>query len=168
MIVTRQPACSVLSGGSISARLCVYPPRPQCVRCLPLYGTHRIREDALRILAPFRLRRRGVETKLVLATPRNPSTAHSCAISPTPSPGSTESKQAKPMSRVPPKKPSQRTACASNPLCLPGTRHRPRHCRRPPARWADLELPLASSASRRLGETASARRNAVRPPAPTS
>ena len=30
-----------------------------------------------------------------------------------------------------------------NPLCLPGSRHRPRHCRRPPARWADLELPLA-------------------------
>ena len=29
------------------------------------------------------------------ATPRNPSTAHSCAISETPSPGSTESKQAK-------------------------------------------------------------------------
>ena len=48
-----------------------------------------------------------------------------------------------------------------NPLCLPGPRHRPCHCRRPPARWADLELPLASSASRRLGETASARRNAV-------
>ena len=46
------------------------------------------------------------------ATPRNPSTAHSCAISPTPSPGSTESKQAKPMSRLPPKTPSQRTACA--------------------------------------------------------
>ena len=40
-------------------------------------------------------------------------------------------------------------------------RHRPRHCRRSPARWADLELPLASSASRRLGETTSARRNAV-------
>ncbi len=46
------------------------------------------------------------------ATPRNPSTAHSCAISETPSPGSTESKQAKPMSRLPPKTPSQRTACA--------------------------------------------------------
>ena len=29
----------------------------------------RIREDALRILAPFRLRRRGVETKLVLGNP---------------------------------------------------------------------------------------------------
>ena len=29
-------------------------------------GPERIREDALRILAPFRLRRRGVETKLVL------------------------------------------------------------------------------------------------------
>ncbi len=40
------------------------------------------------------------------------SSAHSCAISPTPSPGSTESKQAKPMSRLPPKTPSQRTACA--------------------------------------------------------
>ena len=46
------------------------------------------------------------------ATPRNPSTAHSCAISPTPSPGSTESKQAKPMSRLQPNTPSQRTACA--------------------------------------------------------
>ena len=46
------------------------------------------------------------------ATPRNPSTAHSCAISPTPSPGSTGSKQAKPMSRLQPKTPSQRTACA--------------------------------------------------------
>ena len=46
------------------------------------------------------------------ATPRNPSTTHFCAISPTPSPGSTESKQAKPMSRLPPKTPSQRTACA--------------------------------------------------------
>ena len=46
------------------------------------------------------------------ATPRNPSTAHSCAISETPSPGSTESKQAKPMSRLLPKTPSQRTACA--------------------------------------------------------
>ena len=54
-----------------------------------------------------------------------------------------------------------------NPLCLPGPRHRPRHCRRPPARWADLELPLASSASRRLGETASARQNAVSLPALT-
>ncbi len=29
----------------------------------------RIREDALRIHAPFRLRRRGVETKLVLGNP---------------------------------------------------------------------------------------------------
>ena len=46
------------------------------------------------------------------------------------------------------------------------SRHRPRHCRRPPARWADLELPLASSASRRLGETASARQNAVSLQAP--
>ena len=32
-------------------------------------GPDRIREDALRILAPFRLRRRGVETKLVLGNP---------------------------------------------------------------------------------------------------
>ena len=32
-------------------------------------GPARIREDALRILAPFRLRRRGVETKLVLGNP---------------------------------------------------------------------------------------------------
>ena len=32
-------------------------------------GPERIREDALRILAPFRLRRRGVETKLVLGNP---------------------------------------------------------------------------------------------------
>ena len=35
------------------------------------------------------------------------------------------------------------------------------------ATWGDLELPLASSASRRLGETASARQNAVSLPAPT-
>ena len=32
-------------------------------------GPERIREDALRVLAPFRLRRRGVETKLVLGNP---------------------------------------------------------------------------------------------------
>ena len=32
-------------------------------------GPDRIREDALRIHAPFRLRRRGVETKLVLGNP---------------------------------------------------------------------------------------------------
>ena len=36
--------------------------------CLSM-GPDRIREDALRILAPFRLRRRGVETKLVLGNP---------------------------------------------------------------------------------------------------
>ena len=36
--------------------------------CLSM-GPERIREDALRILAPFRLRRRGVETKLVLGNP---------------------------------------------------------------------------------------------------
>ena len=37
-------------------------------RCEPA-SAHFIREDALRILAPFRLRRRGVETKLVLGNP---------------------------------------------------------------------------------------------------
>ena len=36
--------------------------------CLSM-GPDCIREDALRILAPFRLRRRGVETKLVLGNP---------------------------------------------------------------------------------------------------
>ena len=36
--------------------------------CLSM-GPERIREDALRIHAPFRLRRRGVETKLVLGNP---------------------------------------------------------------------------------------------------
>ena len=39
-----------------------------CVAYLSM-GPERIREDALRILAPFRLRRRGVETKLVLGNP---------------------------------------------------------------------------------------------------
>ena len=32
-------------------------------------GPDRIREDTLRIHSPFRLRRRGVETKLVLSNP---------------------------------------------------------------------------------------------------
>ncbi len=100
-----------ISPGSVSILL----DRNAFAACLSM-GSDRIREDALRIHAPFRLRRRGVETKLVLGNPtksvRNPSTAHSCAISPTPSSGSTGSKQAKPMSRLPPKTPSQRTACA--------------------------------------------------------
>ena len=41
------------------------------------------------------------------ATPQTRLTAPSCAISPTPSPGSTGSKQARPMRRLPPKTPSQ-------------------------------------------------------------
>ena len=62
--------CSVLSGGSTSApALC--PSCSTAMRSLlaSLWGPDRIREDALRILAPFRLRRRGVETKLVLGNP---------------------------------------------------------------------------------------------------
>ena len=70
MIVPRQPPCSVLSGGSTSApALC--PSCSTAIRSLlaSLWEPERIREDALRIHAPFRLRRRGVETKLVLGNP---------------------------------------------------------------------------------------------------
>ena len=63
------PPAPSYPAGRHQPRLCVHPARPQYVRCLPLYGPARIREDALRILAPFRLRRRGVETKLVLGNP---------------------------------------------------------------------------------------------------
>ena len=69
MIVPRQSPCSVLSGGSISApALC--PSCSTAIRSLLacLWGPS-AREDALRIRAPFRLRRRGVETKLVLGNP---------------------------------------------------------------------------------------------------
>ena len=70
MIVPRQPPCSVLSGGSISApgSVSILLDRNAFAACLSM-GPERIREDALRILAPFRLRRRGVETKLVLGNP---------------------------------------------------------------------------------------------------
>ena len=53
-----------ISPGSVSILL----DRNTCAACLSM-GPDRIREDALRILAPFRLRRRGVETKLVLGNP---------------------------------------------------------------------------------------------------
>ena len=103
MIVPRQPPCSVLSGrvdispGSVSILL----DRNTCAACLSM-GPDRIRENALRILAPFRLRRRGVETKLVLGNPtksvdrtllRNIANALSWLD---------RSKQAKPMRRLQP------------------------------------------------------------------
>ena len=53
-----------ISPGSVSILL----DRNAFAACLSM-GPERIREDALRILAPFRLRRRGVETKLVLVNP---------------------------------------------------------------------------------------------------
>ena len=53
-----------ISPGSVSILL----DRNTFAACLSM-GPERIREDALRILAPFRLRRRGVETKLVLGNP---------------------------------------------------------------------------------------------------
>ena len=53
-----------ISPGSVSILL----DRNAFAACLSM-GPDRIREDALRILAPFRLRRRGVETKLVLGNP---------------------------------------------------------------------------------------------------
>ena len=67
MIVPRQPACAVSSGGSISAAaLCLSCSTEIRSLLACLWGPDRIREEALRIHAPFRLRRRGVETKLVL------------------------------------------------------------------------------------------------------
>ena len=53
-----------ISPGSVSILL----DRNTFAACLSM-GPERIREDALRIHAPFRLRRRGVETKLVLGNP---------------------------------------------------------------------------------------------------
>ena len=53
-----------ISPGSVSILL----DRNAFAACLSM-GPERIREDALRIHAPFRLRRRGVETKLVLGNP---------------------------------------------------------------------------------------------------
>ena len=53
-----------ISPGSVSILL----DRNTFAACLSM-GPERIREDALRILAPFRLRRRGVETELVLGNP---------------------------------------------------------------------------------------------------
>ena len=53
-----------ISPGSVSILL----DRSAFAACLSM-GPDRIREDALRIRAPFRLRRRGVETKLVLGNP---------------------------------------------------------------------------------------------------
>ena len=53
-----------ISPGSVSILL----DRNAFAACLSM-GPDRIREDALRIHAPFRLRRRGVETKLVLGNP---------------------------------------------------------------------------------------------------
>ena len=53
-----------ISPGSMSILL----DRNAFAACLSM-GPERIREDAVRILAPFRLRRRGVETKLVLGNP---------------------------------------------------------------------------------------------------
>ena len=70
MIVPRQPPLLRLirrvdiSPGSVSILL----DRNAFAACLSM-GPDRIREDALRIHAPFRLRRRGVETKLVLGNP---------------------------------------------------------------------------------------------------
>ena len=53
-----------ISPGSVSILL----DRNAFAACLSM-GPDRIRKDALRIHAPFRLRRRGVETKLVLGNP---------------------------------------------------------------------------------------------------
>ena len=113
MIVPRQPPCSVLSGGSTSApALC--PSCSTAIRSLlaSLWGPSAF----ARMHSASSHRSACVDAasrpSSFWATRRNPSTAHSCAISPTPSPGSTESKQAKPMSRLPPNTPSQRTACA--------------------------------------------------------
>ena len=113
MIVPRQPPCSVLSGGSISApALCPSCSTAICSLLASLWGPTAF----ARMHSASSHRSACVDAasrpSSFWATPRNPSTAHSCATSPTPSPGSTESKQAKPMSRLPPNTPSQRTACA--------------------------------------------------------
>ena len=170
LVVTSYSPCSVSSGGSTSApALC-----PSCSTAMrSLLASLWDPTAFARMHSASSHRSACVDVasrpSSFWATPRNPSTAHSCAISPTPSPGSTESKQAKPMSRLPPNTPSQRDRVrkAIRYAFLAPDIVRA-HCRRPPARWADLELPLASSASRRLGETASARQNAVSLPAPTS
>ena len=134
MIVPRQPPCSRLirrvdisSGDAVSILL----DRNTFAACLSM-GPERIREDALRILAPFRLRRRGDETKLVLGNPtksvdrtllRNIANALSwlCRI-----------KAGKTYEQIATENATPNGPRAQgNPLCLPGSRHRPRHCRRP-------------------------------------
>ena len=123
-------------------------------------GPDRIREDALRILAPFRLRRRGVETKLVLGNPtksvdrtllRNIANALSWLdrIKAGKTYDEIATEDAIPTDRV---RKAIRYA-----FLAPDIVRAIVEGRQP----VDLELPLASSASRRLGETASARRNAV-------
>ena len=107
------PLLRLIRRVDISPGSCVHPARPQYVRCLPLYGTRTHSRGCTphpRTVPLASTRRRD---QALSGQPHEiPSTAHSCAISPTPSPGSTESKQAKPMRRLPPKTPSQRTACA--------------------------------------------------------
>ena len=113
-----------ISPGSVSILL----DRNAFAACLSM-EPERIREDALRIHAPFRLRRRGVETKLVLGNPtksvdrtllRNIANALSW------------------LDRIKAGKTYEEIAtehaipngprAQGNPLCLPGSRHRPRHC----------------------------------------
>ena len=163
MIVTRQPACSVLSGGSTSAQaLCLSCSTAIRSLLASLWGPSafaRMHSASSRRSACVDAASR---PSSFWATPRNLSTAHSGAISPTPSPGSTESKQGKTYEQIAIEHaiPTDRVRKAIRYAFLaPDIVRAILEGRQ--ARWADLELPLASSASRRLGETASARRNAV-------
>ena len=147
-----------ISPGSVSILL----DRNTFAACLSM-GPDRIREDALRIRAPFRLRRRGVETKLVLGNPtksvdrtllRNIRNALSWLdrIKAGKTYEEIATEDAIPTDRV---RKAIRYA-----FLAPDIVRAIVEGRQPVG--LNLELPLASSASRRLGETASARRNAGR------
>ena len=64
------PLLRLIRRVDISPGSCVHPARPQIRSLLAsLWGPSAFARMALRILAPFRLRRRGVEIKLVLGNP---------------------------------------------------------------------------------------------------
>ena len=165
MIVPRQPPCSVLSGGGRhQPQLCVHPARPQYVRCLPLYGgpsafarmhsasTHRSAcVDAASRPSSF------------WATPRNPSTAHSCAISPTPLSWLNRIKAGKTYEEIATEDaiPTDRVRKAIRYAFLaPDIVSAIVEGRQPVGLTSSYLLP--SSASRRLGETASSTRSSIR------
>ena len=169
MIVPRQPPAPSYPAGRYQPRLCVHPARPQCVRCLPVYGARPHSRGCTPHprtvpLAPTRRRdqaRSGHPTKSVDRTLlRNIANAFSWLD---------RIKAGKTYEQIATEDaiPTDRVRKAIRYAFLAPDIVRAIVQGRQPVGLTS-RLPLASSASRRLGETTSARRNAVSLQAPTS